>query len=75
MDQTIKQELHQLIDNCKDEQLLEDARALLKNGNDWWDSLDETDRQRIAESEEQYRKGDFIRHDELLQRFREWKKK
>jgi hypothetical protein len=29
----------------------------------------------VRESEVQYDKGDFISHDELMQRFEEWKKK
>ncbi len=75
MDDSIKQELHQLVDKCDNELLLEDARELLQSGNDWWDELKETDKSLVMESEAQYNKGNFVSHDELMQRFEEWKKK
>jgi GTPase SAR1 family protein len=75
MDDSIKQELHQLVDKCDNELLLEDARELLQSGNDWWDELTETDKSLVMESETQYNKGNFVSHDELMQRFEEWKKK
>ena len=75
MDDSIKQELHQLVDKCDNELLLEDVRELLQSGNDWWDELTETDKSLVMESETQYTKGNFISHDELMQRFEEWKKK
>jgi GTPase SAR1 family protein len=75
MKDSIKQELHQLVDKCDNELLLEDARELLQSGKDWWDELSETDRNLVMESEVQYGKGDFINHKELMQRFEEWKKK
>lgn len=75
MDDSIKQELHQLVDKCDNELLLEDARELLQSGKDWWDELTETDKNLIMESEAQYNKGNFVSHDELMQRFEEWKKK
>ena len=75
MDDSIKQELHQLVDKCDNELLLEDARELLKSGNDWWDELTETDKSLVMESETQYTKGNIVSHDELMQRFEEWKKK
>ena len=75
MDDSIKQELHQLVDKCDIELLLEDARELLQSDNDWWDELTETDKGLVMESETQYNKGNFVSHDELMQRFEEWKKK
>ena len=75
MSNSIKQELHELVEKCDNEILLEEARELLQSGKDWWDELSETDRNLVMESEVQYSKGDFINHQELLQRFEEWKKK
>jgi hypothetical protein len=75
MDNSIKQELHQLVDKCDNELLLEDARELLRSNNDWWDELTETDKLLVSESETQYTKGNFVSHEELMQRFEEWKKK
>ena len=77
MSDSIKQELHQLVDKCDNEMLLEEAKVLLEAGDvgDWWDELSEEDKNLVVESEVQYGKGNFISHQELLQRFEEWKKK
>lgn len=70
MSNSIKQELHELVDKCDNEILLEEARELLQSSNDWWDELSETDRNLVMESEVQYSKGDFINHRDLMQRFK-----
>jgi hypothetical protein len=77
MSEDIKQQLHQLVDKCEDSLLLEEAKALLEAGDekDWWDDLSEEDRNLIMESEIQYSKGNFINQDELMRRFKEWRKK
>jgi len=75
MNTSIKEELHQLVDNCDNELLLEEARELLRSNKDWWEELSETDKNLIMESEVQYGKGNFVNHQELMQRFEEWKKK
>lgn len=77
MSDSIKQELHQLVDKCDNETILEEAKELLQAANttDWWDELSEEDKNLVMESEVQYGKGDFINHQELMQRFEVWKKK
>ena len=75
MSNSIKQELHELVEKCDNEILLEEARELLESDKDCWDELSETDRNLVMESEVQYSKGDFINHKELMLRFEEWKKK
>jgi hypothetical protein len=75
MSSSIKQEIHQLVDQCDNEILLEEAREILQTENDWWDELSPTDQTLVMESEAQYERGDFIDHKELLRRFEEWKKK
>lgn len=75
MSNSIKQELHKLIDQCNNQVLLEEAKELLKTEIDWWDELSEQDRNLVMESEIQYEKGDFVTHQELMQRFEEWKNK
>lgn len=75
MNTNIKQELHQLVDQCENELLLKEARELLQANNDWWDDLSPADQHLVMESEAQYEKGDFINHEELLRRFEEWKRK
>lgn len=75
MPDPIKEELHKLIDQCNNEVLLAEAKELLLTDIDWWDELSEHDKNLVMESEVQYGKGDFINHEELMQRFEEWKNK
>ena len=77
MNDSIKKEIHELVDKCNNEVLLEETKILLETAgtSDWWDDLSEEDKNLIRESEVQYGKGDFISHLELMQRFEEWKKK
>ncbi|MEI9945036.1 MAG: hypothetical protein WDN26_12565 [Chitinophagaceae bacterium] len=49
--------------------MLEEAKVLLQSEKDWWDELPEEDKSLVMESETQYGKGDFINHQELMQRF------
>ena len=46
MSDSIKQELHQLVDKCDNETILEEAKELLEAANttDWWDELSEEDK-------------------------------
>lgn len=75
MNEALKQELHQLVDKCNNEQLLEDVRELLQSNKDWWEEMNEKDQNLVMESEAEYNKGNFISHKELMQRFEVWKKK
>lgn len=72
---TVKEKLHQLIDQCDDEILLEEAKAILESAktSDWWDDLSEEDKNLVMESENQYERKEFISHDELMKRFQQWK--
>ena len=74
---TAKQELHQLIDSCDNEILLEEAKQLLLSSSvkDWWNELTQEDKNLVMESEAQYEQGNFTNHHELMQEFAEWKKK
>ncbi len=71
MNDSIKQEIHQLVDKCDNEILLEEAKVLLETAGtgDWWDDLSDDDKKLVMESEVQYGKGNFISHRNLLQRF------
>jgi len=78
MNTDIKNQLHKLIDNCDNELLLSEAKALLESGKevkDWWDELIDEDKNRVMESEAEYEKGNFISHDELMQQLEKCKKK
>lgn len=77
MGNNIKKEIHELVDKCNSDVLLEETKVLLESAGsgDWWDELSEEDKNFIQESEVQYGNGDFISHQELMQRFEAWKKK
>ena len=76
MNDAIKQQLHLLIDCCDDELILKEAKAIFENISitDWWDELTEEDRSLIRESEDQYEKGNYRSHIEVVKDL-EWKKK
>ena len=72
MDESLKKELHQLVDKCENELLLEEAKALLTTETtDWWDELSQEDKNLIAESESQYGKGIFISKQELIKLYQQ----
>lgn len=59
MEVQLKQQLHQLVDQCDNEELLEEVKALLESGNnekDWWDELTDAEKNQLMESEAQYDK-------------------
>jgi predicted transcriptional regulator len=77
VDNSVKQELHQLIDDCDNELLLTEAKELLLSSTvqDWWEELSEEDKNSVFESEADYKKGEYVSHEELMKQFAKWKKK
>ena len=74
----LKQKLHKLIDNCNDDFLLEEARAVLESpqtGKDFFEELDDEDRDTFLEAEEEHEKGHAETHQRLMHQFEGWKKK
>ena len=74
----LRQKLHQLVDSCNDEFLLEEARAVLESsqtGKDFFDELDEEDRESFQEGEEEHEGGPRVTHNRLMHQFNEFKKK
>ncbi len=72
----LKQKLHKLIDNCNDEFLLEEARAVLESpqtAGEFFDELDEEDRDYFLEGEDEHDKG--VQHHRMMHQFEAWKKK
>jgi hypothetical protein len=78
MDTNLKQRLHQLVDNCNDEFLLEEARTVLESsstGKEFWNELDEEDKDNFTELEDEHEQGHSITHNRLKHQIGEWKKK
>ena len=78
MDPNLKQRIHQLVDTCNDEFILEEARVLLEStntGKEFWNELDEEDKDNFLELEDEHEKGHALTHNRLKHQFGEWKKK
>ena len=78
MNTDLKQKLHQLVDNCNDEFLLDEARAVLeseKTGKEFWNELDEEDQENFLGTEEEHEQGHTLTHNRLMHQVGEWKKK
>ena len=78
MDKDLKQKLHLLVDNCNDDFLLEEAKAVLESdqtGKEFWEELSEEDKDSFLGSEEEHEQGHSITHSRLMHQFGEWKKK
>ncbi len=78
MNPDLKQKLHQLVDQCNDEYLLEEAKAVLESdesGKEFWEELDEEDKESFLGVEEEHEQGHTITHIRLMHQFDNWKKK
>lgn len=51
MDTLLKQEIHQLIDNCDDDIILNEAKAIFvfEKNTDWWDELTSEQKEEVAQ--------------------------
>jgi hypothetical protein len=74
----LKTRLHELIDNSRDEQLLENFYNALSWSTEKKDIVDElsaSQRNELNESIAQYRRGETISHEEVLKMLRQWHSK
>lgn len=65
----IKTQLHQLIEDTNDEKLFTDLAAKInqaKKGDDWWITYNESQQQRILESEQQYKRGEVVSNETVM---------
>lgn len=74
----IKENLIELIRNCKDESFLQEIYEMVsehENGGDWWDSLSPEQMSRVEEAMAQYKAGKSSTHDQVKQELKAWRKK
>ena len=74
----IKTHLHQLIDETDDVHLLTDLIEQIeekKSSTDWWDLLSNAQQERILQSEEQYKNGQIVSNEAVLEKVRQWLQK
>ena len=75
MAETLKMAVHQLVEDCNDDQSLQDVYTLLeaaKKGEDWWHTLSTTQQEKTRLSLEQGKAGIVIPHEEVFRKI--WKK-
>ena len=75
--QKIKMDLHKVIDNIDDEELLEEIHYIIKSsidgpGEKEWDNLPEDVKAGIMEGLEQADRGEGISHEEFKKKFSKW---
>ena len=77
MSNVLKSQLHQLVDTCENDLLLQEVKNILESSSlvDWWAELPEKDKLMVMESEAEYKKGEFITHTQLKEQLAAWKKK
>ena len=64
----VKEKIHQLIDTCSDDAVLNTTLEMLeqnKAGTDWWDELNEEQKKKTLASLEQAANGQTITHEML----------
>ncbi len=75
MAETLKVAVHQLVEECNDDQSLQDVYMLLeaaKKGEDWWHTLSPAQQEKTHLSIEQGKAGNVITHEEVSRKI--WKK-
>jgi predicted transcriptional regulator len=72
-----KIELAQKLLQSTDRKLIKKLQAILEEyeGDEWWDALPEEVKKSIKVSEEQFAKGEYIAHDEVMKKYQKWVKK
>ena len=77
MSDILKSQLHKLVDTCDNDYLLQEVKTILESSSteDWWSAMPEKDKLLVKESENEYKKGEFITHTQLKEQLQKWKKK
>ena len=68
---SLKEKIHQLVDNCGDDQVLYNTLEVLEqstSGKDWWEELPEEEKKKTLASLNQLAQGQTITHENLSSR-------
>ncbi len=68
---SLKEKIHQLVDNCGDDQVLYNTLEVLEqstSGKDWWEELPEEEKIKTLASLNQLAPGQTITHENLSSR-------
>lgn len=77
MDTLLKQEIHQLIENCDDDMLLNEAKVILASNNskDWWEELTSEQQTELSQLINEPDDKDVISKEEYLNMTARWRMK
>ena len=77
MDTLLKQEIHQLIENCDDDMLLNEAKVILASNNskDWWEELTSEQQTELSQLINEPDDKDVISNEEYLNMTARWRMK
>jgi hypothetical protein len=68
---SLKEKIHQLVENCGDDSVLYNTLEVLEqstSGKDWWEELSEEEKKKTLASLEQSAQGQTITHENLRSR-------
>lgn len=75
----IKQNLHSIIDNLKDNHILElvneAVSQIIEDKKLNWDSLSEEEKKSIITGLKQLEAGEYVYYEDMKKKFNEWKRK
>jgi hypothetical protein len=77
MDTVLKQEIHQLIENCDDYMLLNEAKAILASNKhtDWWDELTSEQQNEVAQLVNEPDNANIVSESDYLNMTARWRMK
>jgi thiamine pyrophosphate-dependent acetolactate synthase large subunit-like protein len=70
----LKIRLQELIDETTDVRILEKIYQQLSSEqkDDWWETLSESQKNRLNESEQQYKRGEVVSNEAVLKKIQQW---
>ncbi|WP_416440298.1 hypothetical protein [Phnomibacter sp. MR] len=64
----LKNQVRQLVDSCKDENLLQEVMTLLNGtANDWWLSMSNLEKERTAKALKELNEGKSLSNESVMQ--------
>jgi hypothetical protein len=64
----LKDQVRQLVDSCKDENVLQEVLTLLHGSDgDWWLSMSDMEKQRTTKAMNELKNGQSLSHDSVMQ--------
>jgi hypothetical protein len=73
MNSELKQEVHKLVDECKDDSLLQEAKVLLDTKKDWWDELTEEQQAELIKQTKEPDEKDTLSYEEYHKATERWR--